>query len=339
MALEKAKVVVTGAAGFIGSHLAESLIREGYHVIGIDSFTNYYPRTTKELNLKSLLASPDFDFIEGDLLEIDLAALLRGARYVFHEAAQAGVRGSWGDSFEIYMRNNIFATQKLLESVKDLRSLSCLIFASSSSIYGDAEKFPTSEKALPKPVSPYGVTKLACEHLCRVYQKSFGVPITILRYFTVYGPRQRPDMAFYRFIKAMTQKRQFTVYGNGEQTRNFTYISDIVEANILAMKNSPSGEIFNIGGGTQISVNKVIRLLEGILGYKASIQYSDWQKGDAYHTGADVSYAKHKLGYVPKINIKEGLQKQVEWQVSRIEEKQMKESKSIRRRAVAKPKY
>jgi UDP-glucose 4-epimerase len=311
----KKKIMVTGAAGFIGSQLAERLVSDGYFVTGIDSFSDYYPRSKKEANLSKLRSSDGFQFVEGDILKRNLDGLLEGVSYIFHEAAQAGVRGSWGDSFEIYLHDNIYATQRLLEAVKTLKELKGFIFASSSSIYGDAERYPTSEEDPPKPVSPYGVTKLACEHLCRVYQKSFGVPITILRYFTVYGPRQRPDMAFYRFIDAMIRGKEFVVYGDGEQTRNFTYVSDIVEANILAMKDSASGGIFNIGGGSQISVNGVIGLLEDITGNKACVRYGSWQKGDARNTAADTARAREILGYRPEVSIEQGLAEQVRWQL------------------------
>lgn len=311
----KTKVVVTGVAGFIGSQLAERLTDDGFYVIGIDSFSDYYPRSKKESNLSKLRSLDKFHFVEGDVLSVNWDGLLDGVNYIFHEAAQAGVRGSWGDSFEIYQRDNIFATQRLLEAVKELKELKGFIFASSSSIYGDAEKYPTSEGDTPQPVSPYGVTKLACEHLCRVYQKGFKVPITILRYFTVYGPRQRPDMAFYRFIDAIIHEKEFVVYGDGEQTRNFTYISDIVEANILAMKNSSPGEVFNVGGGSQISVNDVIRLLESIIEKKAYVKYAEWQKGDARNTAADTARAREILRYSPKVSIEQGLVQQVRWQL------------------------
>ncbi len=311
----KTKVIVTGVAGFIGSQLAERLINDGFSVIGIDSFSDYYPRSKKESNLSKLKSFDGFQFVEGDILKLNLDGLLDGVSYIFHEAAQAGVRGSWGDSFEVYLHDNIYATQRLFEVVKTLKELKGFIFASSSSIYGDAERYPTSEEDPPKPVSPYGVTKLACEHLCRVYQKNFGVQITILRYFTVYGPRQRPDMAFYRFIDAMVHGKEFVVYGDGEQTRNFTHVSDIIEANILAMKNNASGEVFNIGGGSQISVNDVIRLLESMIEKKAFVRYAEWQKGDARNTAADITRANKILGYYSKVSIDKGLAEQVKWQL------------------------
>src|SRR3990172_3831340 len=245
--MERKTCLVTGVAGFVGSHLAERLIRDGHFVIGVDCFSDYYPRWMKENNLAQLRRDARFHFIEADLLELDLAALLRGesssirqramgdnARwdagdghvdYVFHLAAQAGVRESWGRNFDIYVRSNILTTQRLLEAAKEL-PLMKLVYASSSSVYGDAEAFPTSEDVTPHPVSPYGVTKLAGEHLCLLYWRNYGVPAVGLRYFTVYGPRQRPDMAFHRFIRAILEGMEIPVYGDGEQTRDFTYVDD-----------------------------------------------------------------------------------------------------------------
>jgi UDP-glucose 4-epimerase len=237
--------------------------------------------------------------------------VLDGAEYVFHQAGQAGVRGSWGDNFSIYVRNNILATQRLLEAAKLASSLKSLIVASSSSVYGDAEVFPTTEDVTPRPVSPYGVTKLAAEHLCRMYHASFGVPIVALRYFTAYGPRQRPDMAFHRFIEAMLAGTEIVVYGNGEQTRDFTYVSDTVAANILATKPAAVGHVFNVGGGGRITVNQVIRILEDIIGRPARVRYVPRQDGDARNTCADITRAGTVLGYQPRVGIEQGLRQQV----------------------------
>jgi nucleoside-diphosphate-sugar epimerase len=251
--------------------------------------------------------------VESDILDVDWAALLDGTEYVFHQAAQAGVRGSWGDGFDTYVRNNIQATQRLLESARQAPALKGLIFASSSSVYGDAESLPTLEDAVPLPISPYGVTKLTCEQLCRVYYRNFGVPTIILRYFVAYGPRQRPDMAFHRFIQAILQGKEISVYGDGEQTRDFTYVSDTIQANLLAMNPKAVGQIFNVGGGSRITVNQVIRLLEHIVGKPAQVRYLPSQKGDARHTFADISRARAVLQYVPKVPIEEGLAQEVEW--------------------------
>jgi len=307
-----AKCLVTGVAGFIGSHLAERLLTEGHEVIGIDCLTQYYDRRIKEDNLAYLLEQKGFCFIKKDVLKVDWKEFLSDVDFIFHHAAQPGVRDSWGINFESYVRNNITATQILLEAAKGSR-IKKFIYASSSSIYGDAETFPTSEETLPRPVSPYGATKLAAEHLCYVYHKNFGLPIVILRYFTVYGPRQRPDMAFHRFIKAMLLDNEIVIYGDGEQTRDFTFISDVVEANLLAMDRGVEGEIFNIGGGTRIRVRKVLSLLEDIMGKKALLRYVEPQKGDVRHTGADISKAETLLGYCPKVGIEEGLEREVSW--------------------------
>jgi len=316
MSVNPSQVIVTGVAGFVGSHLAERLVDEGYQVVGIDCFTDYYPRAIKEANLNGLLGSSQFQLIEADIVELDWAPLLAGTEYLFHQAAQAGVRGSWGDSFGIYVRNNVLATQHLLEAARQAPLLKGLIFASSSSVYGEAEALPTPENVIPRPVSPYGVTKVACEHLCRVYHQSYDVPVVTLRYFTAYGPRQRPDMAFCRFISAMQRDEAITIYGDGEQTRDFTYVSDIVQANMLAMEHPHAGQVFNIGGGVRVSVNAVIDLLEQIVGKPARRSYVSRQKGDAAHTSADVTRARKLLGYEPRVGIGEGLRRQVEWLVA-----------------------
>ena len=306
-------------AGFVGSHLAERLVAEGHNVVGVDCFTDYYARAIKEANLRDLLGSPRFKLIEADILELDWAPLLAHTGYLFHQAAQAGVRGSWGDSFGIYVRNNVLATQHLLEAAKQAPALKGLIFASSSSVYGDAETFPTPEDITPRPVSPYGVTKLACEHLCRVYYQSFDIPVVMLRYFTAYGPRQRPDMAFHKFISAMLHDETITVYGDGEQTRDFTYVSDIVAANILAMDHLHAGQVFNIGGGSRISVNAVIDLLEDIVGKPARRSHVARQTGDARHTSAQVTRAREVLGYQPRVGIGEGVRQEFAWLLSSAE--------------------
>lgn len=307
------KCLVTGAAGFIGSHLSERLIAEGYEVIGVDCFTDYYPRPVKEGNLAELRNSDRFRFVEANLRFVDLEPLLDGVDYVFHLAAQAGVRASWGENFAIYTELNVLATQRLLEAVKE-REIAGFICASSSSVYGDTPDLPMREDSLPRPISPYGVTKLAGEHLCQLYHSNFGVPTASLRYFTVYGPRQRPDMAFHRFIRAILEGKPITLYGDGEQTRDFTYIADAVEANLLAMRHAPPGAIFNIGGGSRVSVNYAIGLLEEILGKKAIVDYQEEQHGDVRHTLADTSAARETLRFAPKVGLEEGLRAQVAWQ-------------------------
>ena len=304
----KMKTLVTGCAGFIGSHLVDKLLEQGYEVRGIDGFTDYYPREIKEANISRALKNKNFKLIEEDTLETDK---FPEVDYVFHLAAQAGVRASWGKSFEIYTRNNIGATQRLLEFYKDL-NIKKFVYASSSSVYGDV-KLPMKENSLLKPVSPYGVTKLAGENLCYLYWKNHGVPTVSLRYFTVYGPRQRPDMAIHKFVKAIFKGEEITVFGDGTQTRDFTFVDDAVEANISAAEGDIVGEVFNIGGGSRISVSDLIKEIEKITGKTAKIKYIEKQKGDVSDTLADVNKVKKELGWKPKVEIKEGLKKFVDW--------------------------
>ncbi len=312
------RCLVTGCAGFIGSHLAERLIQLGHRVIGIDNFSDYYPRSIKEDNLAWLREQPAFTLVEGDLAEMDLTPWLEGIEWVFHQAAQAGVRASWGADFAIYTQANVLATQRLLEAAKGSPALLAFVYASSSSVYGDAERYPTHEDFLPQPISPYGVTKLAGEHLCRLYARAFGVPAVSLRYFTVYGPRQRPDMAFHRFICAMLSDAPLTIYGDGMQTRDFTYVEDIVEANLLAAERGRPGEVYNIGGGSRVTVREVIALLEDILGRPARVQFAPAQKGDVLHTAADIHKAARELGYAPRFGLREGLEQEAVWLQGRL---------------------
>ena len=306
-----ARILVTGIAGFIGSHLAEKLLELGYEVVGIDCLTDYYSPDLKERNIQSIQHS-NITIIRENLLNVDLKKMLQNIDYVFHLAAQAGVRDSWGKSFEIYANNNVLATQELLEACKN-EEIKKIVYASSSSIYGDAKSLPMNEDDKPNPISPYGVTKLAAERLCNLYWKNFGVPVISVRYFTVYGPRQRPDMAFHKFIKAILNDREITIYGDGNQTRDFTYVADTVDGTIKAMESDAIGEVFNIGGGSTISVNEVIEILEKNLGIRAKVRYVKNQKGDVKHTYADISKARKILGYKPKIKIGEGLKKEIEW--------------------------
>jgi UDP-glucose 4-epimerase len=304
--------VVTGAAGFIGSHLCERLVSLGHQVTGIDCFTDFYPRELKEQNICRLRESPAFRFVEADLLDLDLEEFLARADCLFHQAAQAGVRPSWGKSFEVYTQQNILSTQRLLEAAVNSR-LKRFIYASSSSVYGATDKLPMREDGSLHPLSPYGVTKLAAEQLCYLYWRNFGVPVVSLRYFTVYGPRQRPDMAFPRFIKAILAGQSIPVYGDGEQTRDFTYISDAVEANILCLNNGRTGEVYNIGGGSRITINRVLKIMSELIGRPAKPDYQQQQKGDMRHTYADVSKAEKELGYAPRIAIEQGIEQEVAW--------------------------
>jgi len=264
------KALVTGAAGFVGSHISDALIARGADVVGIDCFTDYYAREIKESNLAGLRKQPKFKFVEAALQTVALPELLDGVTHVFHLAAQAGVRKSWGDDFRIYTSHNVDSTQRLLEAVKGLK-LHRFVYASSSSVYGDVVPIPMREDAYLQPLSPYGVTKLAAEHLCNLYHANYGVPSVSLRFFTVYGPRQRPDMAFHRFIRAAYEGKPITVYGDGGQTRDFTYIADIVDANLAAGDQGRPGGVYNIGGGSRVSVLDVLELVGKVTGRSLQI--------------------------------------------------------------------
>ncbi|MDF9409148.1 NAD-dependent epimerase/dehydratase family protein [Pelotomaculum isophthalicicum JI] len=307
-------IIVTGSAGFIGSQLTEKFLVDGHKVTGIDAFRDYYPKKIKLKNLRKSTTYPLFTFIEKDLTMIpnpELIDLLTSADVVVHLAAQAGVRASWGANFDIYLRDNILATQKLLEAAKGC-NLKKFIYASSSSIYGNINTFPVSEDTLPNPFSPYGVTKLAGEKMCLLYWLNYGVPVVCLRYFTVYGPRQRPDMGIYKFIKSLLNDNQIIVYGDGNQTRDFTYVDDILQANYLAIQGL-SGNIYNIGGSQQVTVNELIFLLERFIGKRAKIKYTEKQKGDVNSTSADITKARQELGYKPLTDIEKGLNAQIRW--------------------------
>jgi len=304
-------ILVTGCSGFIGSNLVESLLGMDYKVTGLDCFTDYYPSEIKKKNMTNFVNNKNFVFIKNDINVADLKKVIQDIDYVFHLAAQPGVRASWGQNFEIYIKNNILATQKILEACKD-SDIKKFIFASSSSVYGNANKLPINEDAPKNPISPYGVTKLAAENLCNLYYENYNIPTVSLRYFTVYGPRQRPDMAFHKFINSVLNDTPITVYGNGKQTRDFTYISDVIDANILAMRNGVNCEVYNIGGGSRISVSDVIKIIEQITKKRARIEYKQSQKGDVKDTYADINKAKNRLKYQPNVNIKTGLKLQVD---------------------------
>ncbi len=306
------KAFVTGCAGFIGSHLSEALIKNEFKVIGIDCFTDYYHRKLKERNLSSLLQYKDFTFIEEDLIKAPLELYLKNMDYVFHQAGQPGVRGSWGSQFDIYEKNNVLATQRLLEFVKDF-NIDKFIYASSSSVYGNVHSLPMNESQLPSPFSPYGVTKLAAEQLCNLYFENYGVPTVALRYFTVYGPRQRPEMAINTFINAILNDTPLSIYGDGNQRRDFTYIDDIIEANLLAMESPIEGEIFNVGSNQPIKLNEIISILEKIIGKKAKMIFMPKQKGDVSDTFADIKKLTHSLGYKASVDIEKGLVNQVKY--------------------------
>lgn len=305
------KAVVTGVAGFIGSTLATSLLADGHEVTGVDCFTDYYDPALKRGNLTRFAAHAGFRLIELDLGVDDLAGLPQVSA-VFHQAAQPGVRASWGTRFADYTRHNVLATQRLLERYRD-GGLERFVYASSSSVYGDAERYPTAEDLLPKPFSPYGVTKLAGEHLVMLYGRNFGVPVTALRYFTVYGPRQRPDMAFHRFCRAILRGEPITVFGDGRQSRDFTFIDDAIEANVRAWRRTGPPAVYNVGGGSQVEVLDAIRIIEGALGARADVRFEPRPPGDPLRTRADASRLGSELGFAPRVPIEEGLPREAEW--------------------------
>jgi len=306
------KSLITGVAGFIGSHLAEKLLTEGHDVVGIDNFLDNYPRRFKEKNVAALAGRPRFEFVTQDLLKVDLKKLLNDVSWVFHLAGQPGVRSSWGTEFSRYTENNIRATQLLLEAAKDLK-LQKFVYASTSSVYGDTADLPMREDGGTRPISPYGTTKLAAEHLCYLYWKAYGVPTVSLRFFTVYGPRQRPDMFFHIFMRALLSGEAVPLFDDGEQTRDFTYCADIVDGVVAAARYPGKGEVFNLGGGAEISLLEAMAMIEKIAGRRAALERLDRQKGDVRHTRARLDQAMAKLNYAPKVGLEEGLTAQWHW--------------------------
>ena len=299
------RYVVTGAAGFIGSHLAETLLANGHEVAGVDCFTDYYDPELKEQNAAGL-----------DVLRLDLAADeldVDGVDGVFHLAGQPGVRASWGPDFELYLRRNVLATQRVLEAAAGAGTR--VVFASSSSVYGDAERYPTPEDTPPRPISPYGVTKLACEHLLRAFP---DVPTVGLRYFTVYGPRQRPDMAFTRLLHALAEGAPFELYGDGTQSRGFTFVSDAVAATIAAMAGAPSGAVYNVGGGSEATMLEAIAIAERVSGQTLQVRFLPVAAGDVRRTAADVTRIRSELGWAPRVSLEDGLRAQWEWASTRV---------------------
>lgn len=306
------RCVVTGAAGFIGSHLCERLLADGHAVAGVDCFTDYYPRAAKDRNLAGLLGRPGFSFHDHDLSAGVPPAAVVGAEWVFHLAAMPGLARSWLD-FDAYARHNLTATHRLLEALKGSPTLDRFVYASTSSVYG---KYASGDESLPtRPSSPYGITKLAGEQLCRVYADEFGLPAVVLRYFSVYGPRQRPEMGYHLFIDAILHGRPITLTGDGLQVRGNTYIADCVEATVRATGAMP-GEVFNLGGGELVTTIEVIRRLERIIGRPAIIDRHPARKGDQLATAADVTKLVRHLGWKPTTPLDDGLARQVEWQRS-----------------------
>lgn len=311
-------VLVTGAAGFVGSSLAARLAREGINVIGVDSLTDYYPEYLKRANME-YATSYGANIEVSDLMDADVDKLLDGIDVIFHQAGQPGVRPSWGADFSKYLDANVLVTQRLLEAAARSTSLKSFVYASSSSVYGDAERYPTLEVDRPQPLSPYGVTKLAGEHLSVLYAKNFGVPTVNLRYFTVYGPRQRPDMAFTRFITRTLAEMPISIYGTGRQVRDFTYIDDVLDANIAAGGAAiQPGTIVNIAGGSNTSVSEVITLIEKLSGKRPLAEHLHAVPGDVHQTGGGVDAAIAMLDWRPKTKLEDGLLSQIEWLSTRV---------------------
>ena len=306
------KALVTGAAGFIGSHLVAALLDQGAEVLGLDAYTDYYARTIKEANLDVNRHRAGFRFVEGRIQDVDLSSLLQGVTEVFHLAAQAGVRRSWGRDFRVYTDNNVDASQQLLEACVG-RPLKRFVYASSSSVYGDHAAIPMREDALPQPLSPYGVTKLAAEQLCHLYFVNHGLPAVSMRYFTVYGPRQRPDMAFHRFLRAAINGEPIVVYGDGEQTRDFTFVTDAVAATIAAARVGVPGRAYNVGGGSRVTVNQVLQIVQRVVGREVNVRREPAQKGDMRDTYADTAMAREDLGFTPRVTLEQGLESEYRW--------------------------
>jgi nucleoside-diphosphate-sugar epimerase len=311
------RALVTGAAGFVGSHLAEALLARGDDVVGVDCFTPYYDEATKRANLAALLSAPRATFVEADLRDTDIDALLDGIDVVFHQAAQAGVRHSWASGFADYVSLNVLATQRLLDAAHRAR-VSRLVYASSSSVYGNQERYPTTEDDLPRPYSPYGVTKLAAEHLCGLYAENWGLSVVSLRYFTVFGPRQRPDMSIYRLCEAALRGGTFGRYGDGEQIREFTYVADIVAGNLAAADADVApGTYVNLAGGGEITLRELIALVEQLAGARIAIEPRPAEPGDARRNGGSIERARKVLDWEPTTRLRDGLTAQLAWHRAR----------------------
>jgi UDP-glucuronate 4-epimerase len=309
-----ARVLVTGCAGFIGSHLSERLVADGCEVLGVDCFTDYYDRDAKERNLDALTRAPEFTFSPVDLSAGDIDSLLDGITHVIHLAGQPGVRRSFGTGFRDYLRHNVLATQRLLEEAV-ASPVERFVYASSSSVYGDAPAYPTHEMTEKRPVSPYGMTKLATEELAAVYHRNFGVPVVGLRYFTVYGPRQRPDMAFTKFLRRAVRGLPLPLFGSGRQVRDFTYIDDIVDGTIAAANRGRAGGVYNLGGGEPVELRRALKLIAELLGHDIVIDYGSRGLGDVQRTGCDGRLARAELGFAPRISLREGLASHLAWVV------------------------
>jgi UDP-glucuronate 4-epimerase len=311
------RALVTGCAGFVGSHLAESLLGDGHEVLGVDCFNDNYDKDLKAANLALLRWWPSFRFASADLATADLAELLDGADVVFHLAGEPGVRTSWGRQFDRYLHNNVLATQRLLEASR-AEPARRVVYASSSSVYGNALRLPTTEDTLPRPHSPYGMTKLSAEQLCGLYHANHGVQTVALRLFTAYGPRQRPDMAFHRFCRALLEHRPIELFGDGAQTRDFTYVDDVVAAfRAAAAAPGAGGRVYNVGGGSRVSLNDVLVLLAEAAHRPLDVRRGEREAGDVRHTGADITRAREELGYAPATALEVGLNVELEWMAAK----------------------
>jgi UDP-glucose 4-epimerase len=306
------RVLITGAAGFIGSALVEACLARSWEVVAVDSFTPYYDETIKRRNLAGAQADPRVTVVERDIADLDVAALARGVRYVFHLAAQPGVRASWGQSFDVYTRANVAATQRLLEGLK-ASAIEKLVFASSSSVYGDAERFPTPEDVVLRPLSPYGATKALGEHLLHLYWRNYDIPGVALRYFTVFGPRQRPDMAFHRLAHAALDGGAFPMYGDGRQRRDFTFVDDAVAGTLSAAEHGRPGAVYNLGGGSSASILDAVGIVQSLTGRRVPLDRHPVQRGDVRATGADTTRARRELGFAPRHSLRDGLAAEIGW--------------------------
>ena len=313
--IDNRRALVTGCAGFLGSHLSERLLADGYEVVGVDCFTDYYAREIKESNIAQLRDESRFTLLERDLSSDSVDGLLEGIDEVYHLAAQAGVRGSFGDSFELYLRYNVQATQRLLEQAAR-NPVESFVYASSSSVYGNAVTSPTREDAPREPISPYGMTKVATEDIAAVYNRNHGVPTVGLRYFTAYGPRQRPDMAFNRFIRSALDGKPIAILGDGMQIRDFTYVDDVIDGTRAASEHGKAGSVYNVGGGQPVTLMGAIGILEQLLERRIVIEHRPAARGDVRRTGADGTLAEDELGITPSVTLAEGLAAEVEWMLA-----------------------
>jgi UDP-glucuronate 4-epimerase len=308
---ERGSYLVTGCAGFIGSSLVDALLARGLAVVGVDSFTGHYARERKLANIAAAQENSRFTLVEADLAREELQDLLGKTGGIFHLAAQPGVRSSWGPSFSSYLTANVLATQRLFEAAAEAGVR--VVFASSSSVYGAAERYPTAEAVSPNPISPYGVTKRTCELLARACESELGLDVVVLRYFTVYGPRQRPDMAFARILAALSNGEVFSVYGDGRQVRDFTFVEDAVEATLLAMEKAPAGAVYNVGAGSEATLLDAIALFERLSGRRLRMQSFEQERGDVRRTAADPARIRSELGWEPRVALERGILKYLAW--------------------------